>query len=463
MPSASLRTALVLWLLAPLVGLWLVGSLAALAVIRHVTQTHYDEELKDTAQSLNVFVRLEEGRLAMTANETEQRALLFDAVDEEVFAVTDTEGRVVAGPADLPRPPAVPVVDIPLYFDAPYRGNAMRWVALAARHPSGAATTGGQWALILVGETRRKREAATREAALYVALPQLVLVAALAALVWYGVGRGLRPMQELHRRLQERSVADLEPIDIGRVPNEIRAVTEALNRLLARLAAAIEQQSTFIGDAAHQLRTPLAALRASVEYMQRTRDAGNRPDAMQRVVETADRCVRVVNQLLALARVDVARAGSTELQDTDVVSICEETVAASVDAALAARIDLGFETDAPRHVIRAEATLLREALRNLIDNAIRYTPAGGRVTASVEARGRMLRIAVTDNGPGIAVQDRERVFERFQRGEAAPGTGSGLGLPIARLCARALGGDLTYFDPPGGRGAGFAIDLPLAT
>jgi two-component system sensor histidine kinase TctE len=180
------------------------------------------------------------------------------------------------------------------------------------------------------------------------------------------------------------------------------------------------------------------------------------------VIETTDRCIRVVNQLLALAQADVAQTGGVALQEVDVVSLCEETVAASVAAALAGGIDLGFEAVAPRSTIRAEPTLLREALRNLIDNAIRYTPAGGHVTVSVVPREETVRVSVTDDGPGIPAADRTRVFERFQRGDAASGTGSGLGLPIARLCARAMGGDVTHFDPPNGNGAGFAIELPLA-
>jgi len=141
----------------------------------------------------------------------------------------------------------------------------------------------------------------------------------------------------------------------------------------------------------------------------------------------------------------VAQTGGAELQEIDVVALCEETVSASVAAALAGGIDLGFE---PRNTVRAEPTLLREALRNLIDNAIRYTPADGHVTVSVVPRAETLCICVIDDGPGVSVADRARVLGRFQLGDEASGTGSGLGLPIARLCARAMGDDVTYFDPP---------------
>jgi len=458
----SLRTALFFWLLGPLVGLWLVGSAAAIVIVRHVTQLHYDEELWDIAMSINVFVRAEADRLAMTVSEVEQRALLFDSVDEEVFAVIDDRGALIAGSADLPQPSSSERGTLPRYFDAPYRGRAMRWITLSTRHVRAGADGGERRAHITVGETRHKRDTATRDAVLYVAAPQLALAAGLAVLVWYGIGRGLRPMRDLRGRLRDRKVTDLEPIAIDGAPEEIRAVIEELNRLLERLAESLKQQSAFIGDAAHQLRTPLAALKASAEYVQRHRDGSDRRVALDRVVETADRCIRVVNQLLALAQADVAQTGGAELQEVDVVSLCEETVSGSVAAALAGGIELGFEAIAPFRAVRGEPTLLREALRNLIDNAIRYTPAGGHVTVGVARREEMLRISVTDDGPGIPKDDRTRVFERFQRGDAASGTGSGLGLPIARLCAQAMGGDVIYFTPPHGIGAGFAIELPMA-
>jgi two-component system sensor histidine kinase TctE len=462
MPATSLRTALFLWLLGPLIGLWLVGSLAVIVIVRHITQTHYDEELLDIAQSINVFVRAEADGLTMTISDVEQRALLFDSMDEEVFAVTDDKGALIAGSADLPRPSSSAHGAAPFYFDAPYGGRSMRWITLSAQHGRVGPDGGERRAHITVGETRRKRAIATREAILYVVAPQLALAGLLAVAVWYGIGRGLRPMWDLRRRLRERKVTDLEQIAIEGAPEEIGAVVDELNRLLGRLGGSLKQQSAFIGDAAHQLRTPLAALKASVEYVQRHREAGDRRAALDRVIETTDRCIRVVNQLLALAQADVAQTGGVALQEVDVVSLCEETVAASVAAALAGGIDLGFEAIAPRCTILAEPTLLREALRNLIDNAIRYTPAGGHVTVSVVTREETVRVSVTDDGPGVPAADRTRVFERFQRGDAASGTGSGLGLPIARLCARAMGGDVTHFDPPNGNGAGFAIELPLA-
>jgi two-component system sensor histidine kinase TctE len=210
---------------------------------------------------------------------------------------------------------------------------------------------------------------------------------------------------------------------------------------MVRLDRALAAQKEFIGNAAHQLRTPLAALRARIEYAERKRAAGE--DTLADLQQSVDRCIRLVNQLLALAHVDAAQLNALASARVDIVSEARELVAEMVDVALAKNIDLGVEATAEQLFAVTNATLLMELLRNLVDNALRYAPPGGRVTVRIEHAAERVSIFVSDNGPGIPEAERERIFERFYRGDGASDTGSGLGLSIARHCATVIAAELT--------------------
>jgi two-component system, OmpR family, sensor histidine kinase TctE len=456
MRPASLRGALLLWLIVPLLCLWLASSLATLAVSRHMANDMYDEELLDTAGSIDLYARTNPGA-DLREDSAGIAALLFDATDRLRYAIVDDAGRAVAGSSDVPRPRGLPVVGTTTYFDAEMGSTSMRWVAVASTlsRPDSAQT----W--IIVGETLRKRQIAAIQAIVRVAIPQLALAIGLAILVWFGIERGLRPLRELQQSLRSRSASDLRPLSLERPPREIQAVVDNINALFQRLAGVLSQQSAFIGDAAHQLRTPLAALKASVTYARRHRGSDAGGAALHDVAETADRCVRVVNQLLTLARADAAQSSGIPLQRLDLKAACDEIAVDHIDAALARDIDLGVDV-ADHIVVLADATLLREALGNLIDNAVQYAKSAGRVTVRAVTVADIAEISVSDDGPGVAMQDREEIFERFHRGTDSSGTGSGLGLPIAKLCARAMAGDITLADTKPGSGATFVLHLRTA-
>ena len=455
MRPQSLRGVFLLWLVVPLICLWLASSLAALAVSRHLAGAMYDEELLDTARAIDLYARSKSDS-ELNENTAGVAALLFDSVDQLRYGIVNDKGQVVAGTQDVPRPSDLPAADAPTYFDAVADGQFMRWVAMAnTRRPEGART----W--VIVGETRRKREIAADQALAYVAAPQLALAIALAVLVWFGIGRGLRPLRDLQRRLRARSASDLRPLMLMNSPTEVQAVADDINVLFRRLSEVLAQQSAFIGDAAHQLRTPLAALKASVAYALRHRETERAAVSLEQVAATADRCIRTVNQLLTLARADAAQSGGMPLQRIDARAACEEIVMDRVNAALSRGIDLGVEGSDVS--VLADATLLREALGNLIDNAIRYAKPGGQVTVGAAVIGSTAYISVTDDGPGVPPLERDKIFERFHRGENAEGSGSGLGLPVAMLCARAMGGNLTLAADNPGSGATFVLHLQVAT
>ena len=444
-----------MWLCVPLTLLCCAGLLGAYSLTQRMVGLAFDRGLLDTALSLSTQIKGREGKPYIELSETDERMLLLDPVDETHYAVFDEDGAPLAGLRDVPRPVAAVAPGKPMFYDATLRAEPMRWVAVATEQMDEDDPKPIR-ALIVIGETLHKREVLARQTLYLAVLPQLGLVAMLAALVWFGLRRGLRPLRELRQRLHERSEADLHPITIDSSAREIDALRDAVNVLMVRLDHALAVQSEFIGNAAHQLRTPLAGLKARIEYAGRERAAGHA--TLTDIGQSADRCIRLVNQLLALAQADAAHSRALVWAPVDIVNEARELVADIVDQALAKNIDLGVEATTESLFVVTNATLLRELLRNLVDNALRYTPPGGHVTVRVENAAERVVISVSDSGPGIPANERAQIFERFYRGDGAPDTGSGLGLSIARRCATVIDADLSLV--PVERGACFRVTLP---
>ncbi|RKP49065.1 ATP-binding protein [Trinickia fusca] len=285
--------------------------------------------------------------------------------------------------------------------------------------------------------------------------PLIVLLPFLGLAVWMIVGRGLAPLARVTRALNARRPDALEPLPDRRLPQEVRPLVHALNGLLARLAAALDTQRAFVADAAHELRTPLAAVQIQSQLVARAQDDEARREALADLQAGVTRATRLAEQLLALARAE-PEAGAEKAQ-VDLRTILAECVAAHAPLAERGGVDLGFEdyeTSEPA-MVRADADALRAMFGNLLDNAVKYTPSGGRidVTLSLDAgagagAGACVRIA--DSGPGIPEQERARVFDRFYRDESARSrtdvSGSGLGLAIAKRVAQQHGASVELGD-----------------
>jgi len=453
----SLQTKLFVWLCGPLTLLWFSGMVAAYLLTQRMVGLAFDQNLLATA--LTVSTQIEgsdrDGKPHLRLSPNDERMLLFDPVDEVRYAVLDEEGATVAGQHDIPLPVGIVTPGKPAFYDAPLGKQSMRWAALVAAQkdeddPKPIRAT------IVVGETLRKREALSQQTLYLTTLPQIGLVALLGALVWFGLQRGLRPLHELRQRVQERSETDLHPIAIDGRASEIDALRDALNGLMVRLDRTLALQNEFIGNAAHQLRTPLAALQAKIDYADRKHRRGD--DTLAELRPSVERCIRLVNQLLAMAQVDAAQSHTLTTTRLDLVTEARDLVADMIDRALARNIDLGVETTGEPLFAITNPTLLTELLRNLVDNALRYAPPGGRVTVRLEDAGDRVMIFVSDNGPGIAKSERGRIFERFYRGDGASETGSGLGLSIARRCAMVIGAELNLV--PAEEGTCFRVTLP---
>jgi two-component system OmpR family sensor kinase len=277
-------------------------------------------------------------------------------------------------------------------------------------------------------------------------------------LIWRLVGRELRFLQSAAQDVARRTPEALEPIvSQEAIPEEIQPLVTALNGLLGRLGHALTQQRHFIADAAHELRTPLTALRLQLQLAERAQDRAEREKAYGMLREGIARATRVVEQLLALARQD-PDAPVEGSRPVDLAEVAKSVAHAQEPAASARGLSLGVEAPAPV-VVKGDAEALRAALENLVDNAIRYTPAG-RVTVRAFAEGGDAIVEVEDTGPGIPAAERARVFDRFYRGEGMAEGGSGLGLAIVRRIAERHGGRAQLLDPLHGDGIRVRVRLP---
>jgi two-component system sensor histidine kinase TctE len=251
--------------------------------------------------------------------------------------------------------------------------------------------------------------------------------------VWFGLSRGVAPINALQRRLRARRPDDLSPIDERLAPSEIGPLITAMNDLLSRLEATLLAQKRFVADAAHQLKTPLAGLRTQAELAMRGTPPGDTHTSLEQIIAGTSRATRLVNQLLLMAKAE--NPNTMEMPPMDLTHLAKEQIQQWIQVALKRGIDLGFEGPDHPVYIKGQSLLLGEALNNLIDNAIRYTPAPGQITVSIEAHEDGVILAVEDSGPGIAPEERARVFDRFYRVLGSSVDGSGLGLAIVKEIA----------------------------
>jgi len=296
------------------------------------------------------------------------------------------------------------------------------------------------------------------ELALRTLTPFVLLMPILVLFIWFAVGYALQPLQRLTSLVKARKVAALDPLPDAQLPGEVQPLVDALNDLLVRLGAALERERGFLADAAHELRTPLTALHLQMGALARAGNETERADAMEKLSAGVQRAIRLVEQLLSLARQEPrAEVVRTRVRFDELV---RDLVAELVPLADARKIDLGISASRPTDVL-GDSEALRALVRNLVDNAIRYTPIGGRVDLSVqESNGTVLR--VVDTGPGIPPHERRRVFDRFYRPPGTTPPGSGLGMAIVKTIADAHGAAVDLDSGPEGFGLAVTVTFPPA-
>jgi two-component system sensor histidine kinase TctE len=449
-----LRRQLLTWLLVPLFVLLSGDAFVSYWVALRFSRDANDRTLLEVAREVSSFLRGGDTGLRLEIPEEAHRVLLSDALNTLSFHATTADGRTFAGEeiAAPPRRGARPET----FYDGESRGAPVRIVELrvapdaADRRPE---------AVVRVAETLHRRNALAREILLSVIVPQVLLIVIAGAVVWFGVVRGLRPLERLQRAVAARSHRDRSPLSAESVPGEVRPLLDAINDLLARLDRVLTLQSRFIADAAHQLKTPIAALHAQYEVALREPDAARMREALRQLRPGLERMSRLVSQLLTLARNDPEAAPALRLEQVDLNALGLEVATAWVPQALGREVDLGFEeSPAPASVAGDEARL-HDLLDNLVDNAVRYSRKGGRVTVRVRAAPAPA-VEVSDDGPGIPAAERERVFARFHRVLGTAQDGSGLGLAIAQEIALLHGAEIRLSDDADGVGSTFSVVFP---
>ncbi|MDE2082546.1 MAG: sensor histidine kinase N-terminal domain-containing protein [Burkholderiales bacterium] len=457
------------WMLAPLLLLWPMSLGLTWMVAQGIANRPYDRELANEVRALaqQAAVHAAAPGLAPARRraEIEQLAALLTRQDDEDlnwYQVLGTRGELLAGAAALrlPADDAATAPGVQLRDDVidhePVRVASL-WLPETAA-PSASASAGAaapSRALVQVAETLGKRSRLATEIIKGLILPQFAILPLAVLLVWFALARGIRPLAELQQRIRRRESTDLSAIAEGDVPEEVAPLVRAINDLLRRLDQGTAAQRHFLADAAHQLKTPLAGLRMQAELAARAIDGGRSDPAavrhsLHQIAHSTQRASHMVNQLLSMARAEDA-GQALRHQTVDLAAITRDVVRDFVPRALARRIDLGYDgpDPSPATQLQAEPVLLGELVRNLIDNALQYTPAGGTVTARVRAGadgGGGALLQVEDSGPGIPVAEREAVFRPFYRLPDTAVEGSGLGLAIVREVAERHGATLSLED-----------------
>jgi len=452
------------WMLTPLLLLVPVSIGVTWLVAQGIANAPYDRALEYNVQTLARLVTVQNGRLQFLLPQPAREILRGDESDRVYYQVLDGQGQLLSGERDVPPPQAdePPVPGVVYLHDAAMRGSAVRvatlWVA--------ADTHDGRAALVQVAETRAKQSILATEIIKGVLLPQFAILPLAVLLIWLALVRGIKPLSVVEARIRERRPDDLSPLDESTVPLEVAPLVSSVNELLQKLHDSMATQKRFLADAAHQLKTPLAGLRMQADLAQREgANAEELKQSLKQIGRASVRATHTVNQLLSLARAEGSSA-TLGRQACDLARLTIEVVREAVPRAIEKRIDLGYDgAEAGAHgvVLQGNPTLLKELVRNLVDNALNYTPSTperpGVITARVLADpfGRVVLLQVEDNGPGIAESDRELVFEPFYRVLGSDADGSGLGLPIVREIARQHHATVQHEDahpgqqPPGSR------------
>ncbi len=438
----SIRRRLAVLILGALVTFLIIDTTVIYQNTLESINIAYDRTLLASARAIGDTVKFEEGKLS--ASLPYATLEVFEAVTRGriVYRVSDFDGGFLSGYQELPKhngvfPKRTPYAALASFYEDKFEGDPVRVVALLQPVYDGQSY---RMVTVQVAETLELRKSLAQQGLISTLDRQVIFLMILSVLMWWLIGRGLRPISVLRRELLQRDPDSLSPL-VTPAPRELRPIVEALNEVMARLKGVLDNRQRFVRDASHQLRTPLAVLKAQVQNAQR----GDLPPdvAFGELSQSVDRATRVANQMLALAKVAQLESEAPEApEETELVSLARD-LAVECSPLLADKA-LDFALEAPEQqpvVVSAHEWMIRELLRNLVSNAIRHTPPESAIGIDIVLAGRTVLMSVWDSGPGLDAEREAKLFEPFSSGD--PNSGSGLGLVICRDICRAVGARLT--------------------
>jgi two-component system sensor histidine kinase TctE len=458
--KSSIRRQLLSWLVIPIIGLWLICGAVTYFIAKDLAYSAYDRDLGDSAKTVSSRLDFSGKTVAVDLPPAALAILKDGDQDEFYYQIVTPTGEILAGDS-IPAPEnRTELYHQPKFRDGLVNREPVRIAAMIRPVPG----KPDQLVLIQIAQTLTQRTELVRKILVSVVLPEMLLIAFAAMAVFFGVSRGLAPLKVLADAVASRSQWDLSALSEDDAPKEVQPLVHAINDLLGRLQKDIEAQRRFVANAAHQLRTPLAGLKTQTQLALRRTTPEDTHHALMKIHTSADRCARLVNQLLVLARVVPGAIEGRHFGMQDLTSAARSATEELVPEAIKKGIDLGFEgplkadgTEAVA-IVYGEPLSLHELAFNLIENAVRYTQDGGNVTVRVTIT-ETINLIIEDNGPGIPDQEHDKVFERFYRVLGTSVSGSGLGLAIVREIANALDAKVSLSSGPNGQGTCFHVQF----
>jgi len=446
--SYSLRRRLVTVLVLVVGLLWIGAALLAFQSAHHEADEMFDAQMVQMSETLLAIVSA--GEVEDVAEEMAEHSLRYELpLHFQVWARRDGRERLVLRSPDTST---VAMATRTGFVERSYQGGWWRFF--------GAADHEGKL-FVVVGQAHGARYAVATELALHLLLPVAVGLPLMALAVWWVVGRALRPLDDTARTVARMSPDALAPVGgAATMPKEVAPLVDAIDRLIGRVEATLDNERRFTADAAHELRTPLAALKVQAQVAARTEDAQARQRALAQVLSAVDRMTHLVEQLLTLARLEPAAAGR-DFAPVDLKDVLESVCARLGPVATARQQQLVLDTVEAR--LDGNAVWLEVLVRNLVDNALRYTPEGGRIEVAMRVADEAVVVTVSDSGPGLSEEEQRTLRGRFARGEGAPAEGVGLGLSIVERVVELHGGQLGFapgLAHPDGHGLTVAVSLP---
>lgn len=454
----SLRVRLLLWLLVPLAAFVGISSYAAYLSAADTANRVQDRALQASADVIAGHIAWTDGRI--TVQVPPSALSLFDSPygDHVFYNVVDDRGRILAGNPRFEQPP-MPGAASPVFYASRFQSQPVRVVqATRTMFDSGEARK----VTVTVGQTLLGNRELVRSLRMPALVREVVMLVLAVGLVMIGLTVELSPLLRVKDEVAGRDPMDLVPLGARDLPQELRPIVEAINQCIQRLNEYVRQQKRFIADAAHQIRTPLAVLGAQLEFAARVDDEARLREILGSMKTSTQAMTNLANKLLLLSQAEAARSAGAAQQGADLVPLVTAVLEDMVVLAQRKGIDLGAELALDCARVGANEWMMAAVVSNLVDNAIRYTPAQGQVTVALTREADCAVLAVSDDGPGIPAEARPKIFDRFYRNALPNQEGSGLGLAIVKEIVLTAQGQISLSPGIGGRGVTLTVRLPLA-